>query len=66
MPYGQILIKSLFLPSNWPITLFQTTNNKILLEEEGIIGIISLQGPRSILVLDAYKDRIAEMVKKKK
>ena len=35
---------------------------KILLEEEGIISIISLQGPQSTLALQAPGDHRAEMV----
>lgn len=59
MPYSHILTKSLISPGAWPIIL----NDKVLLEEK---GIISLQGPQSILVIDAYRDHTAEKVKKKK
>ena len=39
-------------------------SNKVLLGEEGLIGIANLQRPQSIWVLDAYRDCIADMIKK--
>lgn len=61
MPYRQILTVSDFIRC---LANYLISNNKVLLEKEGMIGIISLQGPQSIRVLDAYRDHIADMIKK--
>lgn len=58
MPFSQILTVSDF---TWWLANHFILNNKILLEEEGINSIISLQSPKSTLAFDAHRDHRAEM-----